>query len=355
MKPHSLNIGDKVAIVSLSSGALGENFAKHELDLGLKRLEELELVPVIMPNALKGMKFLSEHPEARAQDLVDAFADKSIKGIICAIGGNDTYRLIPHILGNKKAVETIKANPKVFVGYSDSTINHLMLGSLGLNTFYGQAFLTDLAELDEDMLPYSKFWFLNLFLNQKDIELKASELWYEERRDFSPAALGTAREKHLEDLGFVSLCAGGRVEGELFGGCVDSINTIFEPENKEQKEIFAKYHILPENNEGKVLFLETSDEKMEPDKFRHVIKNLKEHKFFDGVQGVLFGKPQDQAYLQEYMNIVREELAGKRVLFNLNFGHAFPHCIMPYGARVSVDYDSATVHFVSEWFSERKI
>lgn len=34
---------------------------------------------------------LKEHPEARAQDLIAAFADKSIDMILCAIGGDDTY------------------------------------------------------------------------------------------------------------------------------------------------------------------------------------------------------------------------------------------------------------------------
>ena len=32
-----------IAIVSLSSGVLGENFVKHELEIGLKRLEKFEL------------------------------------------------------------------------------------------------------------------------------------------------------------------------------------------------------------------------------------------------------------------------------------------------------------------------
>lgn len=42
LKP--LSKGDKVAVVSLSSGMFGEDFAKHELDLGLKRMKELGLM-----------------------------------------------------------------------------------------------------------------------------------------------------------------------------------------------------------------------------------------------------------------------------------------------------------------------
>lgn len=351
MKPNSLNIGDKVAIVSLSSGALGEDFAKHELDLGLKRIKELELEPVLMPNALKGIKYILEHPEKRAEDLIEAFKNPEIKAIICAIGGTDTYKTIPYIMSPER-VEIIKNNPKIFIGYSDSTINHLTLASIGLNTFYGPAFLTDFAELDAEMLPYTKYWLYNLFVSTPNLKLESSEVWYDERTDFSPKALGTPRNMHLEELGYASLCRGGTVTGKLFGGCLESIYSIIEPENSEQKKIFEKYNILQANNNGKILFLETSDEKIAPDKFEEIIKKLKSKGFFDGVQGVLFGKPQNEQYMHEYMNIVKKELADYRVMFNLNFGHAFPHCIMPYNIETKIDFDKCEIEFVEPWFAD---
>lgn len=51
-KPKGLKKGDKVAVVSLSSGILGESFAEHQLKLGSERLTKLGLVPVFMPHAL---------------------------------------------------------------------------------------------------------------------------------------------------------------------------------------------------------------------------------------------------------------------------------------------------------------
>jgi muramoyltetrapeptide carboxypeptidase LdcA involved in peptidoglycan recycling len=57
-KPDKLKYGDQVAIVSLSSGILGEDFISHEFNLGIKRLKEFGLEPVFMPNALKGVEFL---------------------------------------------------------------------------------------------------------------------------------------------------------------------------------------------------------------------------------------------------------------------------------------------------------
>ena len=353
MKAKYLKNGDKVAIVSLSSGVLGEDFAKHELDLGIKRLKEFGLEPVIMPNATRGIKFLAEHPAARAKDLMDAFLDPSIKAIICAIGGNDTYKLIPYLF-TEPFKEAVQNNPKLFMGYSDTTINHLTLNTLGLNTFYGPALLTDFAEFDNDMLGYTKYWVYNLFLNQPTIKLESSNVWYKERTDFSPSAVGTSRELLLEENGFVCLCQKGKASGKLYGGCLESIYSVFEPENNEQKEIFGKHKIwnMPQNA---MLFLETSDEKPTPTDFRKMLKTLKYNGVFNKASGILFGKPQDQVYMQEYMQIIKEELADKLVLFNLNFGHAYPHCIVPYGITASVDFDKCTVEYTEPMFEEENI
>ena len=90
----------KLAIVSLSAGVLGEDFVKHELEIGLKRLTDLGLEVSFMPNALKGIDYLKQHPEARAADLLQAFRDPEIDMILCAIGGDDTYRLLPYLFEN---------------------------------------------------------------------------------------------------------------------------------------------------------------------------------------------------------------------------------------------------------------
>ena len=72
--------GDKIAIVSLSSGVLGEDFCRHELEIALNRLKCYGLIPVVMPNALKGIEYLKNHPEKRADDLKSAFSDKGHTG-----------------------------------------------------------------------------------------------------------------------------------------------------------------------------------------------------------------------------------------------------------------------------------
>ena len=91
---------NKIAVVSLSKGILGEAFVAHELELGKKRIKELGVELCFMPNALKGLEYLDNHPEERAKDLLQAFKDPSIDMILCAIGGDDTYRLLPYLFEN---------------------------------------------------------------------------------------------------------------------------------------------------------------------------------------------------------------------------------------------------------------
>ena len=66
LKPNRLKKGDRVAIVSLSKGMLGEEKFIHILDIARARLEgDYGLKVTVMPRALKGISWLYDHPEAR--------------------------------------------------------------------------------------------------------------------------------------------------------------------------------------------------------------------------------------------------------------------------------------------------
>ena len=182
----------KIGIVSLSSGVLGEDFVKHEVDLGVKRINDYGIEVEFLPNALKGMEFIKDHPECRAKDLLQAFEDDSIDMILCAIGGVDTYKLLPYLFDNDELKNVAKQ--KVFLGFSDTTMNHFMLNKVGIKTFYGQAFLPDVCELSKEMLPYTKKYFEELIKTGRIEEIRPSDLWYKEREDFSKDALGQSME-----------------------------------------------------------------------------------------------------------------------------------------------------------------
>lgn len=70
-----------------------------------------------------------------------------VKAIICAIGGLSANELLPHL-----DYELIKANPKIFCGYSDITLlHHAFFTQAGLQTFYGPAAITQLGEFPKPL------------------------------------------------------------------------------------------------------------------------------------------------------------------------------------------------------------
>ena len=84
-----------VMIVSLSAGTLGEDFVRHELTLGLARLEAMELNVKFSAHALRGRDYLARNPQARAADLLEAFQDPETDLILSA-----NYGFIPRTYGD---------------------------------------------------------------------------------------------------------------------------------------------------------------------------------------------------------------------------------------------------------------
>lgn len=216
-----------IAIVSLSRGLLGEEFVRFEVEIGLRRLREMGLNARFMPNALKGIEYLKAHPEARAEDLLRAFRDPDIDMILCAIGGDDTYKLLPYLFEGG-ALKTAVSD-KIFLGFSDTTINHFMLHRVGLNTFYGQAFLPDVCELSDSMLPYTQSCFSELIASGGIREIAPSEIWYSARGRFAPDQVGVPLASH-PDRGFELLQGAPVFSGRILGGCVDSMYDMFDAE-----------------------------------------------------------------------------------------------------------------------------
>ncbi len=141
-KPNMLNRGDKIALVSLSWGGAGDENLLWRYKQGKERLEQVFGLEVIeMKHTLAGTEYIYNHPEKRAEDLMNAFQDNSIKGIIACIGGIESIRMLPYIDFN-----IISNNPKIFMGYSDTTTTHLFCYKAGISSIYGPTLLVDFAE-----------------------------------------------------------------------------------------------------------------------------------------------------------------------------------------------------------------
>lgn len=344
----------KIGIVSLSSGMLGEDFIRHELEIGKKRLREYGIEIRFLPNALKGVEFIKNHPESRAQDLLTAFRDDSVDMILCAIGGEDTYRLLPYLFENNELQSAVRQ--KIFLGFSDTTKNHLMLHKVGIKTFYGQAFLPDICELSDEMLPYTKKYFEELITTGKIKEVRPSDVWYREREDFSENAVGTDMQKYT-NKGFELLSGKPIFRGKILGGCLESIYDMFDNSRFDDTVTVCNRYALfpkPEEWKDKILLLETSEEKPNPDLFRKMILTLKKYGIFEVLSGVLVGKPQNETYYDAYRQILLEEISGKvsnkelSVVYNLNVGHATPRCIIPFGVDAEVNVDRQVIVFEYE-------
>ena len=344
----NLRKGDKVAIISLSSGLLGEKSIYKQRKIGIKNVKNIGLVPTFTNNALKGIDFIKKHPDLRAKDLKDAFYDKSVKMILSAIGGFDTYKILPYLFSDKKFIKYAKNHPKIFMGYSDSTINHLFFYKIGIKTYYGINFLVDFAEHEGNILPFTKENISKLFFKTKNLKINSSEYWYEDRKDYSEKQINVPRISHKETHGFEILRKkGNKICGKLLGGCLESLYSIINPITNDGKEIFEKYDIFPKLKEwkNKILFIETAETKSSPDLYLKMLEALKKRKIFNVIKGIIVGKPIDEIYYDEYKEILIKvtNQYNLPIIYNLNFGHALPHLILPYGRKIVIDFNKKEI------------
>ena len=118
-KAKVLKKGDTVCTVSSSWGGAGDADLRFRYERQLK----------------------NEKTQTRTADLNAAFANPEIKAIFSCIGGSDSVRMLPYL-----DWDVIIANPKIYIGYSDSTITHLICHKAGFTSFYGPSILAEFAE-----------------------------------------------------------------------------------------------------------------------------------------------------------------------------------------------------------------
>lgn len=350
IKPKRLQRGQKIAIVSLSWGGLGDPEYIHKYRIAKARLEnDFGLEVVTMPHALKGSAFISAHPELRAKDLMDAFEDPTISAVFCAIGGDDTIRLLPYI-----DYETIRNNPKIFMGYSDSTINHLMMYQAGMVSFYGPSIMCEFGEY-VSMFDYTTEAVRDMLFGEwTEYQLKPSPVWSDDFILWDESNMKTACTLKPDDHGYEVICgkgigSGNRssagtdiVQGHLLGGCLDVfmmvVGTSIWP-------TLAQWT-------GAILFLETSEDKPSPGFIKWTLRNLAAQGILKVLKGILFAKPQGEVYYEEYKTAIlqvvveEEQLHDLPIFYNVNFGHGKPVAIIPYGIQAELDCAKRTITFV---------
>ena len=332
-KPRKLNVGDKVATVSLSWGGAGDDAIRWRYEQGKKRLKELFGLEVVeMPNTLKGSAFLYENPQKRAEDLMMAFSDNTIKAIFSCIGGNDSIRLLPYT-----NFDIIRNNPKIFCGYSDSMVTHLMCLKAGLSSFYGPAVLTDFAE-NIAMPEYTVNAVRKAFFACEAIgDILPSPSWSGEYLEWINENKGRAG-KFYPNRRYELVQGKGKVWGRLIGGCTEVLLLI------RGTALFPPLDCFDEA----ILFLETCEELPPPWLIENELRCYGTMGVLNRLNGIFWAKPMGETHYVEYKQVIVKVLKEfgcfeLPVLYNGSFGHNEPKTILPYGALAELDCENQSL------------
>lgn len=332
-KPERLRPGDTVAAVSLSWGGAGDPDLRWRYEVGKRRLETVFGLRVVeLPHTLMGSETVYEHPEIRARDLMGAFRDPEIKGIFSCIGGDESIRLLPYVESS-----VIRENPKIFLGYSDSTVTHFFCLKAGLSSFYGPSILAEFGE-NVEIFPYTEQAVRTALFSPAPIGAlsPAAEWtgqrveWTEENRD--------VRKVMQPNPGPCFLQGSGKASGPLLGGCMEVLQTLKGTSLWPEGALF----------EGAVLFLETSEVEAPPWLFEDSLRSFGAMGILQKLSGLLFGRPYQNRFAEEYAAAARKVLREFRlehlpVVTGMDFGHNEPMCVLPLGALTEIDCEAKTV------------
>lgn len=335
-KPRCLKAGDRIAAVSPSWG--GPGAFPHRYLAGKRQFEEMFGIDVVeMEHTLSPADWLANNPQARAKDLMAAFADPSIAGIVATIGGEDSIRLLPFL-----DLDIIRANPKVFVGFSDTTSLHLACHAAGMTSFYGPSIMAGFAE-NGGMHAYTVEHLLRALFSCEPIGTLASNAqgWTSGPTDWgNPALQNQARPLQQAD-GPRILQGNGGATGHLLGGCIEVLEmakgTAWWPGADAWR--------------GAIMFLETSEDAPAPAYIRYWMRNYAATGILGNLAGLLIARCDtkgDNGYQaaveQALLSVLAEQgLTSLPVLAGLDFGHTQPMLTLPYGVQARIDCADATL------------
>lgn len=356
IKPQALKQGDTVATISLSWG--GANAFRNRYEHGKKQFEESFGVNIVeTKHSLCTKEELYEHPEWRLDDLMDAFENSEIKAILCNIGGDDTIRLLRHM--NDKHFQIIHDNPKIFLGMSDTTVNHLMCYKAGLGSFYSPCTMFGYAEnggIPNFMIENTK---KVLFEKNTIGVLPESKEYLIDRFDWSNSNNNIVRPR-TPSQGWKYIQGNKIAKGRLIGGCFDSL-----------MECINGTKLFPptEDFEDTILFLETSEDFPSPTLVSYFLRTLGAMGVLERINGILFARPGGDFLLEEteekkrwlkqyekfdevFIKICKEyDCQNLPIVTNMDFGHTVPQLILPYGVLAEINPNKKTVSIMESAIS----
>ena len=350
--PGRLKSGDTVAFISLSGGRAGDEDMLSRYQTGKRRFEKAFGINVIeTPNALKGSRFLYEHPEKRAEDLMWALKNETVKGIICNQGGDDSYRVLPFI-----DTQVIHDHPKVFMGFSDIATWMAVFAYSGVRAYYGPTVLTPIAqpgrmdEYTEDAIRRT------LFSNEIIGEIKPSERhtpidWnrtYEVKRGFRKIKYERFPETEDPDApeekinwtlntGYKVLQGSGSATGYLVPVCGGPLQQIMG----------TKFFYSSDIWEDAVIAMEHCNVYGSKLAGLHELRAFAAAGAFDKAKAIVTG-PLDCDSKETLLQVINKEVGRSDMLImeNVDFIHRTPMTVLPVGAKTEVDCDKPAIRIM---------
>lgn len=304
IKPRTLRPGDRVAAISLSRG--WPSVYPQAYQDGKRQLQEAFGVEVVESRyALADIRWLAAHPEARAADLMEVLTDPSIQGIISTIGGDDSIRMLPFL-----DYSVIRENPKVFLGYSDSTITHFAFLKAGVTSFYGPSIMGGFDE-NGGLPPYMAESVRQvLFAPAPALAIPpnsggwtcASFDWPDEKRN--------EKTRELQPCsGWMWLQGSGQHRGKLIGGCLEAVDWLRGTPVWPELSVWR----------NSILFLETSEDQPSPTAVTYMLRALAATGALSEARGILYGRP--------YRNRIccrSQSISASIPIGRMNFGSVCP-------------------------------
>ncbi|MFF8730519.1 S66 peptidase family protein [Streptomyces sp. NPDC015171] len=326
--------GDRIAVLSPSSGLPALLPLPYEL--GLERLRaDFGLEPVEYPTT----RTMGATPRQRADDIHAAFADPTVKAVMASIGGDDQITVLPYL-----DRELIRANPKPYFGSSDNTNLLVLLDNLGIVGYHGACLMTEIGR-PYALHPLTADSVRAALFASGPYELRPAERYRDTARDWADPATFAAEPEMRPAGGWLWHRPEGTVEGRAWGGNLEILSWLLMADREIDRD--------PAAYEGRVLFLETSEELPSAAEVFRILRNVGERGLLARFPALLMGRAKAwsferpngaddrRRYAVEQREAVLRALAAyaphTMAVFDVDLGHTDPQMVIPYGGTVRVD------------------
>jgi muramoyltetrapeptide carboxypeptidase LdcA involved in peptidoglycan recycling len=305
----------------------------HVYELGVKNLQNIGLKTKEFPTARAEPDFLYENPKARAEAVNAAFADPEVDAIISTVGGDDSIRILPYLEN-----DTVRSNPKILMGYSDTTTLLAYCNQLGLVTFHGPSVMAGFSQMENLPSSFAAHVGEMLFHPNQTYEYRPYDTYSEGYPEFAQNAnLGKVNTPR-KNPGWKWLQGKSVAKGHLFGGNVEILEWLRG----------TPYWPSVDFWNGKILFLETSEEKPHRSYVRRWLRTFGILGGLYRIAGLLVGRARDysdeekEKLDQNIVAVVSGEFhrADLPIITNMDFGHTDPQLIIPLGVKAEIDCET---------------